>query len=372
VNRQDSSGRNLFQGGFLGLDNIGVFDRSKPLPTGGVIEQADGTAWMAAYALHMMRIALELAVEDATYEDMAVKFFDHFLLIAEAMADAGDGAQGLWDDLDGFYYDALALEDGRRVPLRVRSLVGLIPLCAVEVLRPDARHAFPHFAAHLRDTIERRPALAALISHWEEEGEEGRMLLSLLRYQRMSRLLARMFDETEFLSSHGIRSVSKAHGAAPYTYDVDGRRFFVDYEPGESTTPMFGGNSNWRGPVWMPINVLLVEALYEFDAYYGGRASVELPAGSGRTMSLGEAAAELSRRLAALFLRGPDGRRPAVGENPLFGDAAFRDLVPFHEYFHGETGKGLGASHQTGWTGLVALLLQPRQREAGTLIPKSD
>ena len=370
VNRQDSIGRNLFQGGFLGLDNIGVFDRSKPLPTGGTVEQADGTAWMATYALGMMRIALELAVTEPTYQDMAIKFFDHFLLIAEAInqpveSDA-DGTRGLWDEADGFFYDALAFDDGRRVPLRVRSLVGLIPLCAVEVLSPDARHTFPHFAEHLRRTLGRHPALAALVSHWEEEGEEGRMLLSLLRYQRMSRLLARMFDEAEFLSPHGIRSVSKAHAAAPYTYDVDGTRFSVDYEPGESTTLMLGGNSNWRGPIWMPINVLLIEALREFATYYGDRVMLEFPTGSGSMVTLGEAARILSGRVAALFLPDPDKRRPAVGDKPFWAKPGFADLVPFHEYFHGDTGCGLGASHQTGWTGLVALLIQSDFRATDT------
>jgi hypothetical protein len=370
VNRQDSTGRNLFQGGFLGLDNIGVFDRSKPLPTGGVIEQADGTAWMAAYALHMMRMALELAEEDHSYEEMAVKFFDHFLLIAGSMADADGSDTGLWDDWDGFFYDMLALDNGERVPLRVRSLVGLIPLFAVEVLSDEVRRVFPHFAAHLRETIQRHPALAALISHWEEAGIEDRMLLSLLRYQRMSRLLARMFDKDEFLSPFGIRSVSKIHATEPYTYDVNGKRYSVDYEPGESTTVMFGGNSNWRGPIWMPINALIIEALYEFEAFYGDGAKIELPLGSGRQVTLAEAAAEISRRLTGMFLRGADGERPTVAGVALYrDDPHFAGLVPFHEYFHAETGRGLGASHQTGWTGVVALLLQPRLREAGALTP---
>jgi len=369
VNREDPDGRNVFQGGFLGLDNIGVFDRSKPLPTGGHISQADGTAWMAMYALDLMRMALELSLNNPVYEDIATKYFEHFLLIAEAMTDLGDeddddGAGphvGLWDELDGFYYDMLDLDDGTRVPLRVRSLVGLIPLCAVEVLSGRTAERHPIFAERLRWAFSHRPDLAKLVSRWNEPGKDGRMLLSLLRATRMTRLLARMLDPNEFLSDHGVRSVSKIHAAAPYTYDAHGTRFSVDYEPGESTTVMFGGNSNWRGPVWMPINYLLIEALYEFEAFYGKDIVIELPTGSGHNASLAEVAAELSGRLTKLFLRDADGRRPVLGDSALLqDDPHFRDLVPFHEYFHGETGAGLGAAHQTGWTGLVALLLQPR------------
>jgi hypothetical protein len=375
VNRRDIGGLNLFEGGFLGLDNIGVFDRSKPLPTGGHIEQADGTAWMAMYALDLMRIALELSAEDNVYESIAIKFFNHFLLIAEAMTDlpGGDGPDtGLWDDLDGFYYDMLNLPDGERVPLRVRSLVGLIPLCAVAVLDAGLAERCPGFVAHLRWTFTHSPTLASLVSRWEDRGAENRMLLSLLRYQRMQRLLFRMLGEEEFLSPFGIRSVSKVHAQAPYTYDVGGTRFLVDYEPGESTTAMFGGNSNWRGPVWMPINVLLVEALYEFEAFYGDDVEVELPTDTGRTTTLAGAAAEITRRLTSLLLKGPDGERPAVRGNALYrDDPHFAGLVPFHEYFHADSGKGLGASHQTGWTGLIALLLQPRRREAGALTPEA-
>jgi hypothetical protein len=267
----------------------------------------------------------------------------------------------------------LHLPDGNVVPLRIRSLVGLIPLCAVEVLDSGQRETSPAFAARLDWTLQCRPELAQLVSRWEEPGKGGRMLLSLLRRHRMQALLSRMLDEAEFLSDYGVRSVSKAHKAAPYVYDSGGNRFSVSYEPGESTTVMFGGNSNWRGPVWLPVNYLLVEALYEFEVFYGAEFIVEFPAGSGKTMGLADVAAELSRRMTALFLAGPDGRRPCNGAHPIFHeDPSFRDLVPFHEYFHGDTGAGLGASHQTGWTGLVALLLQPRVREKGRLQPAAQ
>jgi hypothetical protein len=374
VNRKDVNGRNIFQGGFLGLDNIGVFDRSKPLPTGGFISQADGTAWMAMYTLDLMRIALHLAREDHVYEDIATKFFEHFLYIAAAMTEMGDaegeGPSGLWDEQDQFYYDMLNLPDGTRVPLRVRSLVGLIPLCAVEVLESDTMALFPGFAARMRWMLTHRKDLAALVSRWGEPGKHDRLLLSLLRRQRMTALLERMLDETEFLSDHGIRSVSKIHASAPFVYDFGGRRFSVDYEPGESTTGLFGGNSNWRGPVWMPINFLMIEALYEFETFYPPDFTIECPTGSGQFHSLPDIAAELTRRLTRLFLRGGDGRRPVFGDRALFqDDPAFRDHIPFHEYFHGDTGAGLGAMHQTGWTGLVALLLQPRIRDRGKLMP---
>ena len=372
VNRVDPDGRNIFQGGFLGLDNIGVFDRSKPLPTGGFIAQADGTAWMAMFSLDLMRIALEIAETNRAYEDIATKFFDHFLLIAEAMTELGDG-DGLWDEQDGFYYDRLHLPSGEEVPLRVRSLVGLIPLCAVDVLDGSIARRFPAFTERLRWTATVRPRLAALVSRWQVPGQEGRLLLSLLRRQRMTALLTRMLDEGEFLSDHGIRSLSKAHEAAPYAYDFDGTRFSVEYAPAESRTMMFGGNSNWRGPVWMPINILLVEALYEFEAFYGDDFTIPFPTGSDTRLTLPEVADRLAARLASLFLRGTDGRRPAHGESTLFqDDPHFRDHVTFHEYFDGDTGKGFGASHQTGWTGLVALLLQPRVRDAGRLVPAAD
>ncbi len=377
VNRKDPDGRNVFQGGFLGLDNIGVFDRSSPLPTGGTLSQADATAWMAMYALDLMRIALELARENPVYEDIATKYFEHFLAIADAMTNLGDmhadtdtEATGLWDEQDQFYYDVLNLPDGSRVPLRVRSLVGLIPLCAVAVLDPDTTQRFPAFAARARWFLSHRPDLSRLVSRWEERGRGGHVMLSLLRRHRMTELLRRMLDETEFLSDHGVRSVSKAHAAAPYSYDVDGHRFSVDYEPGTSTSSLFGGNSNWRGPVWMPINVLLIEALHAFARYYPDDVTIECPTGSGRYLSLAQVADELTRRLNAIFLRGPDGRRPVHGgDATLQGDPGFRDHIPFHEYFHGDTGAGLGAAHQTGWTALAALLLQPRRSVQGEMRP---
>ena len=376
VNRKDMDGRNIFQGGFLGLDNIGIFDRSKPLPTGGYINQADGTAWMAMYSLNLMRIALELATEDPVYEDIATKFFEHFLYIAAAMTDMsetpGERPSGLWDEQDQFYYDMLNLPDGTNVPLRVRSLVGLIPLCAVEVLDGTIFDQFPDFAARAHWMLTHRPDLAGLVSRWGEKGKDNRVLLSLLRRKRMTALLSRMLDETEFLSDHGIRAVSKAHAAAPFVLDVAGNRFSIDYEPGESTTGAFGGNSNWRGPIWMPVNYLLVEALYEFEKFYPPDFQLECPTGSGKMLTLAAVAQELTRRLTALFLRDASGKRPVLGASALFQhDPAFRDHIPFHEYFHGDTGAGLGAAHQTGWTGLAALLLQPRMSHEGCLVPAS-
>ncbi|HVB89896.1 MAG TPA: glucosidase [Beijerinckiaceae bacterium] len=370
VNRKDVEGRNIFEGGFLGLDNIGIFDRSKPLPTGGYISQSDGTAWMAMYTLNLMQIALTLAVEDHVYEDIATKFFEHFLFIAQAMVDVDGSRMGLWDDRDQFYYDVLNLPDGAKTPLRIRSLVGLIPLCAVEVLDPALWARFPAFAARAEWMLTHRPDLAELVSSWREPGEENRVLLSLLRRHRMKALLARMLDETEFLSDFGVRSVSKLHLSEPFVLEWNGSRFFVDYEPGESTTGAFGGNSNWRGPIWLPINYLLVEALFKFESFYGESLEIEYPTGSGRYVGLTAIADELSSRLTRIFLRGPDGRRPVLGGYALLQDNPhFRDLVPFHEYFHGDTGAGLGAAHQTGWTALVALLLQPRRRLHGCLMP---
>ena len=356
VNRKDASGRNIFAGGFLGLDNIAIFDRSKPLPVGGTIDQSDGTAWMAMFTLDLLRIALELALEDAAYEDMATKFFEHFLFIAEAMTMTG--GIGLWDEMDQFYYDVLHLPDQEVIPLRVRSIVGLIPLFAVEVIGSRAFQALPEFSERLQYFLHNRPDLAALISRWTEPGAGERHLLSLLRGHRMKMLLRRMLDEDEFLSPHGVRALSKYHEAHPYVLHVGGAIFSIGYEPGEGLGHSFGGNSNWRGPVWMPINILLIDSLREFQRYYGEDFTVECPTGSGKFLSLQAVADELSTRLTRLFLRGPDGRRPALGDDEVSQtDPAFRDHVPFHEYFHGDTGRGLGASHQTGWTGCIALLL---------------
>jgi hypothetical protein len=361
VNRKDAEDRNVFQGGFLGLDNISIFDRSAPLPGGGLINQSDGTAWMAMYALNLMRIALELAVEADAYEDIATKFFQHFLYIAEAMTNMGREGVALWEEEDGFYYDVLELPDGRNVPLRVRSMVGLIPLFAVHVLDSHEFARFPDFAEKLRWFLDHKPELARLVSRWVEPGSGQRHLLSLLRGHRMKCLLRRMLDETEFLSDYGVRSLSRVHKDHPFVFEEDGHRLTIEYTPGDSTTAAFGGNSNWRGPVWLPTNHLLIESLYEFHRYYGDDFLVECPVGSGRKLTLCEIADELRRRLSQLFLRGPDGKRPALGESALLqGDPAFRDHLLFFEYFHGESGHGLGASHQTGWTGLIALLLHPR------------
>ena len=356
VNRKDAAGRNIFGGGFLGLDNIAIFDRSKPLPTGGSIDQSDGTAWMAMFTLDLLRIALELALEDAAYEDMATKFFEHFLFIAEAMTMTG--GIGLWDEEDQFFYDVLHLPDQESIPLRVRTIVGLIPLFAVEVIGSRAFKALPEFSERLQYFLHDRPDLANLISHWNEPGSGERHLLSLLRGHRMKMLLRRMLDEDEFFSPHGIRALSKYHEAHPYVLQVGGAEFGIGYEPGEGTSHAFGGNSNWRGPIWMPINILLVDSLREFQRYYGDDFVVECPSRSGRFMSLSAIADELATRLTRLFLRGPDGRRPVLGDDELSQtDPEFRDNLPFNEYFHGDTGRGLGAAHQTGWTGCIALLL---------------
>ena len=355
VNREDAGGRNLFQGGFLGLDNIEIFDRDAALPGGGRLDQADGTAWMASYALTMMRIAIELSTTDAVYEDLALKFFEHFLLIAEAMTRLG-GENGLWDEEDEFYYDVLRLSDGRSVPLRARSLIGLIPLLAVHVIDQDVWDRLPTFASRVEWFRNQRPDLAALVSRWTDPGRGSTVLLSLLRGHRTKRLLARMLDPAEFLSPFGVRALSRAH-LEPYEIELDGQHFGIRYLPGESDSRLFGGNSNWRGPIWLPINYLLVRALQEFHRYYGDGFEVECPVGSGRMMSLEGVARELARRLTQLSLRG-EGGRPVMAAYPgLEKQPGGEDLVLFHEYYHGDNGRGVGASHQTGWSGLVALLL---------------
>lgn len=369
VNRKDAQGRNIFQGGFLGLDNIGVFDRSKPLPTGGYINQADGTSWMGMYCLNLMRMSLELALHNPVYEDIATKFFEHFLHIAEALTNIGEQGIGLWDEEDEFFYDELNLPDGRMVPLKVRSMVGLIPLFAVETLEPQTLDRLPGFSRRIQWFLNYRPDLARLVSRWQEPGLGERHLLSLLRGHRMKCLLRRMLDETEFLSDYGVRSLSKRHENEPYLFQCDGHYQFVEYWPGESQTGLFGGNSNWRGPVWIPVNYLIVESLQKFHHYYGDDFLVECPTGSGRYLTLEEIGQEISRRLVRLFVRGPDDKRPIFGNcSKLQNDPHFRDYLLFHEYFHGETGEGLGACHQTGWTGLVAKLLQPRRPERSSHI----
>jgi hypothetical protein len=361
VNRKDAQGRNIFQGGFLGLDNIGVFDRSAPLPTGGFINQADGTAWMAMYSLNLMRIALELARHNHVYEDIATKFFEHFLHIVEAMNNIGDEGIGLWCDQDEFYYDALNLPHGESKALKVRSMVGLIPLFAVEVLDHRLLEELPEFRGRLEWFLNYRPDLARLVSRWQERGMGERHLLSLLRGHRMKALLKRMLDETEFLSEYGIRALSKAHERAPYCLDTHDMRNEVSYWPAESLSGLFGGNSNWRGPIWMPVNYLLIESLQKFHHYYGDDFKIECPTRSGKYLTIAQVADELSRRLAKLFLKGDDGQRPVLKYHPkLATDPHFKDYVLFHEYFHGDNGRGVGASHQTGWTGLIAKLLQPR------------
>ncbi len=359
VNRKDVEGRNIFQGGFLGLDNIGIFDRSAPLPTGGTINQSDGTAWMAMYTLNLMRIALELALEDPVYEDIASKFFEHFLYIAEAMTNIGGDGIGLWDETDEFYYDVLHLPDGERIPLRLRSMVGLIPLFAVEVLDSSVFARLPEFAERALWFLEHRPLLARLVSRWHDPGSGEKHLLSLLRGHRMKRLLSRMLDPSEFLSDYGVRSLSRFYKDHPYVFEHAGNRISVEYVASNCRSAIFGGNSNWRGPVWFPVNYLLIEALIRFHSYYGDDFRVECPVGSGNLLHLGEVAAELAGRLCRLFLPNATGHRPIfgpAGSEPK--DRPFRDELLFYEYFDGDTGEGLGAEHQTGWTGLVAPLLK--------------
>ncbi len=359
VNRKDVEGHNIFQGGFLGLDNIGIFDRSAPLPTGGTINQSDGTAWMAMYTLNLMRIALELALDDHVYEDIASKFFEHFLYIAESMTNIGGNGIGLWDEADEFYYDVLHLPDGQRIPLRLRSLVGLIPLFAVEVLDASVFARLPSFTRRALWFLEHRPQLARLVSRWHDPSAGDKHLLSLLRGHRMKRLLSRMLDPTAFLSDYGVRSLSKFHQAHPYVFEYAGNSISVGYVPGEARSGLFGGNSNWRGPVWFPVNYLVIEALQRFHSYYGDEFRVECPVGSGNFFHLGEVAAELAQRLCRLFLPDAAGRRPYLGDSPIEQSKPdFRDNLLFYEFFDGDTGRGLGAAHQTGWTGLVALLLK--------------
>jgi Glycosyl hydrolase family 63 C-terminal domain len=364
VNRKDNLGRNIFQGGFLGLDNIGVFDRSAQLPTGGYINQSDGTSWMAMYALNLMRIALELSEHNHVYEDIASKFFEHFLNIAEAMSSMVSDDIGLWDDEDQFFYDVLCLPDNQRVRMRIRSMVGLIPLFAVETLEPELLEKLPGFRRRLEWFLMHRPDLASLVSHWQSPGRGERRLLSLLRGHRMKKLLRRMLDETEFLSDYGIRALSKAHLNQPFELQVGNVDQSVRYTPGESETRQFGGNSNWRGPIWFPLNFLIIESLQKFHHYYGSDFKVECPTGSGHFATLDEVATELSHRLSRIFLKDDKGERPVLRHQPqLQSDPNYQDCIPFYEYFHGDTGRGVGASHQSGWTSLIAKLLTPRAHE---------
>ena len=359
VNRKDPGGANVFEGGFLGLDNIGMFDRSKPLPGGGRLEQSDGTSWMAIYSLNMLAIAMELAHQNPAYEDVASKFWEHFLYIARAMNSMGPGAAGLWDDEDGFFYDVLLAPSGDRVPVKVRSVVGLIPLFAVQTLEPQLLERLPAFRKRLEWFIAHRPDLTANVACMRTRGQGERRFLSIVTREQLIRILKVMLDEDEFFSPHGVRALSRWHRDHPYVLQVDGSAYQVDYEPAESSSGLFGGNSNWRGPIWFPVNYLLLEALQRFHDYFGDDLKVECPTGSGVMMTLQEVSHELSRRLTSLFLRDGGGRRPSAGGvEVLQTDPHWRDYILFHEYFHADNGAGIGASHQTGWTGLVARLLQ--------------
>ncbi len=364
VNRKDVDGNNVFQGGFLGLDNIGLFDRDAPLPGGAHLGQADGTAWMGMFCLNMLSIALELARDDRVYEDIATKFFEHFLYIAGALNNMGGTGVSLWDDEDGFYYDVLHFDTGQVIPLRVRSLVGIIPLLAVQVLEPELVQALPDFERRMGWFLANRPALAGNVASWTEPGVGERRLLSLVHDDRLEAILRRIVDPDEFLSPHGIRSLSREHLAKPVNLTLPGGiEASIDYEPAESRTGIFGGNSNWRGPVWFPINYLLIEALQTFHHYHGEKFQVEMPAGSGNFRELDDLARDLADRLAGLFLRDADGRRPVLGVDArLQPDPAWIDRIPFYEYFDGDNGRGAGASHQTGWTALVAKLLEQTAR----------
>ena len=360
VNRKDAEGNNVFQGGFLGLDNIGLFNRSQPLPTGGHLEQSDGTSWMAMYCLNMLAISLELTRSDPSYEDMATKFFEHFVYIAHAMNSMGTKDVDLFDDGDGFYYDVLRYDDGTREFMRVRSLVGLIPLLAVDTIDETQLASLGDFQQRIDWFIANRPNLVKSVADMCQTGHHNRRLLSIVDPDRLRTILTKMLDETEFLSPHGLRSVSRFHKDHPVVMDVNGTEYRLDYEPAESTTCLFGGNSNWRGPIWFPLNYLLIEALQKFDFYLGPEFTVPFPTGSGQHLTLGQVAAELSRRLTRTFLRDPEtSRRPVYGGTEVFQtDPYWKDHLLFFEYFHGDNGAGLGASHQTGWTGLVAKLIE--------------
>ena len=356
-NRKDLSGRNVFQGGFLGLDNIGVFDRSAPLPTGGHMDQADGTGWMALSAQTMLQIAVELAGHDPVYEPLALKFFEHFMWIGSALGRMGDQQDDLWDEEDGFFYDVLRLPDGTAQRLKVRSMVGLVPLCAATVFEPAELARVSNAVERGDAFLARFPQLGEHIALPTKPGHNGRTLLAVLNEERLRRVLHRMLDEEEFLSPFGIRSLSRFHRDDPFRFQVGERTYFVGYQPAESESGSFGGNSNWRGPVWMPINLLIIRALLNLYRYYGDAFTIECPTGSGSSLTLLQVAAEIARRIFTIFHRGPDGRRPLYGDTEKFQtDPHWRDLVLFYEYFHGDNGAGIGASHQTGWTGCVSLL----------------
>lgn len=359
VNRKDRFGKNVFEGGFLGLDNIGVFDRSAPLPTGGYLEQADGTAWMALFCQNMIELSVELAAQDSSYEDMCYKFVEHFLWIAAGINRTGQ--DGMWDEEDGFYYDILRLPDGSAQRLKVRSMVGLLPICAATVIEEWQREKVPRVTDALARRIKHMPELLQGL-HATGPGHMGianRGILALVNQERLRRILTRLLDENEFLSPYGIRALSRYHLAHPYIFQVNGEKYRVQYLPAESDSGMFGGNSNWRGPVWMPVNVLIIRALLTYYAYYGDNFTIECPTGSGNLMNLFDVSKEISERLTRIFLRDEQGRRPVYGGTAKFQDDPYwRDNILFYEYFHGDNGAGLGASHQTGWTGLVAKLIE--------------
>jgi hypothetical protein len=368
VNRKDRDGRNLFAGGFLGLDNVGVFDRSADLPKGATLQQADGTGWMGMFALNMMHLSTELAIHEPVYQDMAIKFFDHFLEIAGAMADFAGTGVGLWDEQDKFYYDRLRFEDGSTQVLRVQSVVGLLPMTAVSVMHPSRIAQLPVFSAHIERVFATHSDLAKLVSHWNVGGSGDLRLFSLLRGHRMKCLLKRMLNEQEFLSPYGVRSMSRALEDNPFVFWHDGNSMDVRYSSGESITATFGGNSNWRGPIWMPVNYLFIESLKQFHAYYGDEFKIECPVGSGKLVTLDEAGREVARRLLLLFRRDASGTRPCLAEHPkLQCDPNFNDKLLFHEYFDGNTGRGCGASHQTGWTAMVVWLVGQLSRRGVAL-----
>ncbi len=361
VNRKDKTGKNVFGGGFLGLDNIGAFDRNMEFKNGQHLEQADGTSWMAMFALNMMRISMELALYNPVYEDMAIKFFEHYLYIANAMENIGENKVGLWDEEDGFFYDVLQTKEGEALPLKLRSVVGLIPMFAVEVVEHEILEKLPGFRTRMEWILKNKPELANLVSHWEVEGKGRKHLMSILRKTRITKILNRMLDEKEFLSDFGIRSMSKIYEEEPFNFNVDGNHYSVKYLPAESDSRMFGGNSNWRGPIWFPINFLIVESLQRFHYYYDESLQVEFPVGSGEMRNLDFVANDLSKRLQNIFLKNENGKRAFNGGNEMFDkDENFKNYIMFYEYFDGDNGRGVGASHQCGWTATVAKLIQPR------------
>ncbi|WP_333597473.1 MGH1-like glycoside hydrolase domain-containing protein [Chryseobacterium flavum] len=361
VNKKDSNGNNIFEGGFLGLDNIGIFDRNSVLPNGEQLEQSDGTSWMAMFALNMMRIALELALYNKVYEELAIKFFEHFLAIANSLDNMGDEKFSLWDEEDEFFYDAIASSDGTHMYLRFRTIVGLIPMFAVEVIDDEMIENLPDFKKRMEWVLNNKPELAALVSRWQVKGQDSKHLLSLLRGHRLKRLLKRMLNPEEFLSDYGVRALSKEYEQMPYTLNLNETEYSVHYTPAESDSGLFGGNSNWRGPIWFPINFLIIESLQRFFFYYSPDFLVEYPTGSGNYSNLDQIADSLSKRLSRIFLKDENGKRPVNGQYERFQtDPDFKDYILFYEYFHGDNGRGVGASHQTGWTGLIAKILQPR------------